>query len=187
MSSDIIFVDTETTDLVKPEGTNLKFQPYITEICIIRTNKKIKEIDCFVSRFEVPVPVTVGAYKRTGITNEMLMGEPKFSEKFKPIKKIMSGAKEFVAQNLRFDKALLEIEAKRINKKIKFPPSLFCTVEQSMHYLGFRMTSVELYDYIGSQTEIKNIHSAKGDVLAMIEYYKFIKSGFLPEFFKEVM
>ncbi len=181
-SDDILFVDTETTGLVEAIGTSLFHQPYIIELCIIRTNKNLKPQRVLSALIRPPIPIEPHITRITGITNEMVETAPEFADVYKEAKSISKGAARFVAQNLMFDKALLEFETTRLGKKpiIAKDIDLFCTVEQAMHLNGFRMNSKELHAAAG-KGEIKGIHRAKSDVLAMIEYYRYIVSETLPK------
>ena len=188
MSNDIVFIDTETTGLVDSLGCELEHQPHMIEICIIKTDSKAKKI---IGEFttlikppvEIPYHVTAKVH---GIDDYMVRNSPTFEKVFPKIKKIIKGAKTMVAQNLPFDKNMIEIEAERLSIKVKLPPKLFCTIEQSMHFKGFRLSSAELYDSAKGK-KIKGQHRARADVLAMIKYYRKIKSGYLPEHFREVV
>lgn len=180
MDKDIIFTDTETTGLVEALGVDLSIQPHITEVAIIRTTKKLKELDRYVTLIKPPMPILPHIVKITGITDEMVAKKKPYSKHHKKIQKIFKNAHTMVAQNLRFDYDMYSIEAQRIKKKFKFPPQLFCTVEQSMHLMGFRLKSTELYQ-IAMSSEIAGIHRAEADTEAMIHYYELIRSGIVPE------
>lgn len=181
---DMVFLDLEATNLMQPKGTNLMHQPHTIEVYALRTTKKLKKIDELYSLVEPPISIPPHITKITGIDDEMVKGQPTMKEIFKQIKKILKGVDTFVAQNVRYDKDVIEVEAERLNQKIKMPPNLFCTVEQSMHFCGFRMNSKELTAMAEGRkdaTAFKNIHRAKADVMKMVEYYRMIESGYLPE------
>lgn len=177
---ELCFFDTETTGLPEAKGTSNSLQPYITEICIIRTDHKFNIIGEYTSLIKVPIEIPTFITRITNIDNKMVNKFPYFNKHIKKINKVLKGADILVAQNLRFDKDMIEIEYSRFNKKIVWPKTLFCTVEQSMHYCGMRLKSTELFDYTGGR-EIKNIHRARADVIAMIEYFQHIASGYMPD------
>lgn len=179
------FLDTETTDLVLPHGTSLIHQLHIIEICSIVTDDKFRIIDELNTLIKPPVEIPYFIEKHTGITNQMVKNKKPFKKHIKELKRTFQNSKFFVAQNLRFDHDAIKIEMSRLGKKIKFPPVLHCCVEQSMHLNGFRMTSKELHKAATGKPEIEGIHRAKTDVLAMIEYYKFMMNPKnLPKHFK---
>lgn len=181
---EIVFVDTETTGLVQSKGTDLLIQPYITEICAIRTNWKLKPLRELNTLVMVPVEIDNFITKHTGIDNAMLEAEnaPWFAEIFKQVKSIFKGADRVVAQNLSFDLDMIGLECERINKPnpVAKVPDKFCTVEQSMHFRGFRLNSQELHE-AATGHQIEQAHRAKNDVLAMIKYYRMMVSEFLPK------
>lgn len=183
-SQDILFLDTETTGLPEALGTDLHHMPYITEICIIRTNKKLVVQQILDTLIDVPVEIEPFITKHTGISNALLTmaGAKPFAKSYKAIKAICKGAGRLVAQNLPFDDRMLEIDSQRVNKKTPIPKGIdrFCTVEQSKHIWGIRMNSKELYK-LATGKEIVGIHRARVDVEAMIQYYRMIAGGSFPE------
>lgn len=179
----IIFLDSETTGLLKPLGTALPYQPHMIEFygILISKNKIISEFETLI---KPPIPIPFHISKITNINDEMVKNSPSIHEVIKPIKKIIEKADIMVAQNLRFDMDVIKYEAKRCRVEIKFPPILYCTVEQSMHFKGFRLKSSELFE-LATDKEIKGIHRASSDVKAMRTYKKHIEKK-LPFNFQEV-
>lgn len=170
----IAFVDTETTGLPQPIGASIDKQPYLTEICIILLDKHYNFVDSLDTLVKPPIPIPPFITKITNINDAMVKKSPRFAEIYKPLKKILKQADTLVVQNFEFDRAMLEYEAKRIGKKIKFPKNRFCTVEQSLHKKGRRLKLVELYQMATGEPTIPGAHRAKNDVMAMVEVYKFI-------------
>ena len=176
----IIFLDTETTGLIEPVGTDLQYQPHITELYALKTTMNCKIISPWHSMFKVPVQIQPHITRLTGITNDHLEDKPRFKKKYKSLKNFMKGVKIIVAHNLYFDMQMIQIEHERIiactekKKPFKFPKQKFCTVEQSLHLTGYRLTLKELYQKATGKTEIENAHRAESDVLALVECYKWL-------------
>jgi len=178
----IAFADTETTDLLKAVPTDLAFQPYMIEIGLIVMQHK-KVLYEFETLIKPPVLIPYHITKITGITNEMVENKPPFKKFCKPIKKGFNMAEIFVAHNLPFDYWMVKNEFKRSGKKIKLPKenNCFCTIEQSMCFKGFRLTSSEIHKLATGKDKIKKHHRALPDVKAMIKYYEFIVEAKLPK------
>lgn len=174
--SDLIFVDTETTGLLEPIGIDLEYQPHMFEICIFRTNKKLKIIDKYQDLIKIPVPIPIHISRITGVYDEMLINKKPFKKHFKAIQSIMRGAKIFVAHNATFDESIIENEFERLNKTIHFPPVKYCTVEQTMHIKGYRLKLLEALEELTGETFIENQHRAKYDTKALIKIYKKLNS-----------
>jgi len=179
----ISLVDTETTGLVEAKGTRLDLQPYVIEICIIMYNHKYKEVKKISTLIKPPVAIPPIITKITGINDSMVRNSPTFDEVLPAVRKILKRSDVLVAQNLPFDKEIIQMEFDRRNSKVKWPKKLFCTVEQSLHLRGMRLKSTELFD-MAKGKEIKGIHRAEADVGAMLQYYKMIKSGMIPAHLK---
>jgi DNA polymerase-3 subunit epsilon len=174
MGKKILLLDTETTGLVSAKGANLDTQPYIIEFFgIIIDGKDHTKVSQFHTLIKPPIAIPPIITKITGIDDNTVKKAPRFSKVRKSIKKIIECSDMMIAQNLRFDYDMINIEFQREKRKVKFPINLFCTVEQSMHFRGFRLKSTELYQ-LAKGKEIQGIHRAEADVLAMIDYFEFI-------------
>jgi len=176
-SQHYVVFDTETTGLLKPKGTAIKFQPYLVEIYVAVLNSKFEQIKEFESLVKPPVPIPDYVTKIHGITDEQVANAPYFYEIYPGLFQVFSGCKVMVAANLSFDKGVLDNELRRIKKLHSFPysPALFCTIEQSLHLKGYRLKNSELYK-IATRKELVGAHRAKADVMATIENLKWLKS-----------
>lgn len=177
----VTVIDTETTGLKKPDGTDLTLCPYIIEIYAAQFEIEDGGRNSFICReFETfikpPVPIPGFITKITGINDEMVKSSPSFVEVYKDLIKIFLGSEELIAANLNFDQYMLITELRRIGKEYHFPypPKKFCTIEQSMHKKGYRLKNSELYK-IATGNEIIESHRAKNDALATFESYKWLK------------
>ena len=180
MKKSIIIFDTETTGLDKPEETDLNLQPFITEIYChkVTANKKMKYVDSFHSLIKPPIPIPDFITNKTGIDDYTVKKAPSFLEIFHEFCFFFLGCEMMIAHNLSFDLKMIRFELQRIGKEFNFPypPIHFCTVEQSMHIKGHRMTNGELHKHLTGK-EIEGAHRAKIDVLATFENYKILKKG----------
>jgi len=180
----MIFGDTETTGLLQPEANELRNQPYITEIYLVKLelNKRngeftfIDELETFV---RPPIPISEEITKITGITDAMLMDAPSFAQIYPKLCEFFLGETTFVAHNCSFDTGMLWCELARLEKEFKFPwPSdQQCTVELSMPLENKRLSLAKLHEKaFGAPHE--NAHRAKNDVMAMVRCYSWlVQSG----------
>ena len=174
----IIFLDTETTGLLQPLGTDTKYQPYIVEVCAIRTNDHFQITGEFISFIKPPIPIPEKLTKNVHkISDQMVKNSPIFFSIYRSLCEIFLGCHTFVAHNAPFDIGMLFFELSRIEKICQFPwpPINFCTTEQSLHLKGYRLSLKELYQIATGKEEIENAHRAKNDVLALIECYKWLR------------
>src|SRR5262249_43032643 len=82
------------------------------------------------------------------------------------IRDFIESAECVVAHNAAFDKDMLDLEFKRLNlTPIAWPPIL-CTVEQTIHVTGYRLSLSALYEHLFGET-FKDAHRAETDVRAL--------------------
>lgn len=175
----MIALDTETTGLMRPGATELHLQPFIIEFCAIKFNEAYEVVDKLSTFIKPPVPVPDEVIKITGITNDMLVGAPRFPEVFDSIVDFFLGERLLFAHNCAFDTSMILTELKRMGMEYKFPwpPVQICTVEASKCIQNKRLKLGQLYEIATGKPEIKNAHRAEADVLAMIECIRFLKEN----------
>jgi DNA polymerase III epsilon subunit family exonuclease len=171
-----IAIDTETTDLCKPDPCDLIHQPHMTEICAIKFNKKFKVIDKFSSLINVPVPVPEHIVRVTGITDEMLEDAPTFYEIYPDLCEFFMGEDTLVGHNIGFDVNILDYELRRLNLQRNFPwpHNHLCTIELSFSINNKRMKLGDLYE-LATGEKLEQAHRAENDVLATIACLKYLK------------
>lgn len=178
-----IFLDTETTGLTKPEGSNLALQPYITELCMIKTDEELNVIDRYIKMFKVPVDVEKVApgdkkstFEITGISNAMLADKDPFAKSWREVADFALGTTRFIAHNATYDRDCLRYELTRLGKQFQFPwpPEIICTVERTIHYKGYRLNLSALHEYFFG-VKFDGAHRAEQDVEALIKCYKAIR------------
>ena len=176
-NKNIVIIDTETTGLLEPMGTDLNLQPHIVEIYAAKispeTNEIIQEVDTLI---KPPIPIPAYISKINGIDDGMVQNAPAFIEVYKEIIEVFFGAWEMVAANLMFDQGMIITELERLGKEYHFPypPEKFCVIEQSMHLKGYRLKNQEI-TALRTGEEAATVHRAKADAWEAYENYKWLK------------
>ena len=172
----IVFYDTETTGLLKPAANDIKQQPHIIEICVMKFDDDMNHLETFESFVKPPMAISDEITKITKITNEDLKDAPNFASIYPALCDIFLGSRRMVAHNLGFDRSMLANELVRIDRLIRFPWAIehVCTVERSMSYEGRRLNLTKLHKLATGKETIEGAHRAKTDVLALVEGYKFL-------------
>lgn len=170
----MIFLDCETTGLLNPRAAKLEDQPKITELSLVKT----RDDDCsWVDEreylFSVDEELEELIVKLTGITNKMLEGQPKFSEKYQEIAEFFLGERIVVAHNCPFDMGMIWVELSRIEKEFHFPWPIewICTVEKTFHFEHRRMKLADLHELLTGKPHSDKAHRAKEDVYALIRCF----------------
>ncbi len=161
--------DTETDGLVSCRLIPLDKQPQIIEIYMALVNFETGEIeDEFDSLVhpETPINEESKAHKKVGITNEMVKDAPFFKTIAPTVKAIIEGSPVVWAHNISFDKEMIDIEYERIGQTVNWPP-VRCTVEQTIHLCGHRLSLTELHKHLFKKKFV-DAHRAKNDVEALI-------------------
>lgn len=170
-----LLLDTETSGLISNRSIKLAEQPHIIEwysALVDFLNGTIEqELDFLI---KPPQPVSDEIIKITGITNEMLKGAYDFGHYKNAIKETIENASLVIAHNLSFDMEIVALEAERHSLEIKWPQKC-CTVEATIHLLGYRLTLSGLHEHLFGRP-FTGAHRAKQDAQALIrcavELYK---------------
>lgn len=173
----MIVLDTETTELQKPEVADLKAQAHIIEIALIKLDAKWREVDRYEALLNPQAPLNNEEHKRiTGLTEEDLKDKPIFLELIDEIADFFLGERVLVAHNLEFDRSTLVCELRRIGREAAFPypPIQICTVERTKHLLGRRLKLVELYE-LKLKRKLTQKHRAMADCEALVEVVREMK------------
>lgn len=162
-----LILDNETTGLIDNRLTKLDRQPYIIEFygCLVNleTGDIIKDFEQLIKPFQ---PISEEVAKLTTIDDSLVENSPSFSEIAYQIENLICNSPMVIAHNLSYDRDILEIEFERLGKQIKWPKCL-CTVEQTIHFRGYRLNLSGLYEYLFNTT-FKGTHRAKNDVQALL-------------------
>lgn len=177
LRDDTIFIDTETTGLLKPDAIGVHGQPRIIEIYAVKYDSNRMRMNEFYSFVDPEVMIPEEITMITGITNEDVEGQPIFSDLYKRLCRFFMGTRTMVAHNCAFDSGMLAVELMRMDKHFQFPwpTNHVCTVEKSFHIKNRRMKIAELYELATGEEEVKGAHRAKADTLALAAGYYWLE------------
>ncbi len=170
---EVQFLDLEITriiySIIDIETTGGKFnEERITEIAIFKIDDKGNTIK-YHKLINPQKKIQPFVKKLTGISNEMLIDKPIFSDLAVEIDEFTKGS-IFVAHNASFDYRVLKKEFDRINKKFK--RKTLCTIELSKKVFPDKK-SYSLGKLVSSLgIDIKNRHRADGDAEATLHLFK---------------
>lgn len=177
-----LLFDTETTGLIANGTVKLDKQPHIIEFygCIadLKKGKVLSEVDTLIRPPKEEL-VTEEITKITGIKWEQLKDAPTIDKVAGDIFKTLERAPILIGHNASFDREMIDIEAKRLNVKMKWPKRVICTVEQTIHLKGFRLSLSNLHEHLFGE-KFEGAHRAKVDVMALLRCCKeLFKKGML--------
>jgi DNA polymerase III epsilon subunit family exonuclease len=170
-----IIFDTETTGLPLPLVAPLEKQPKIIELgmLVVEGEELVQGLNWLIHPGE---EITAEITKITGITNEDLVGKPRFSEIADEVEKLFASADACIAHNAPFDTKLVNFEFRRMERELKWPDQVICTVQEYTHITGKRPKLTFLYEHIMGKP-LEQTHRASDDALALFELLK--ADGFL--------
>lgn len=162
-----LLFDVESTGLIDNHVIPLDRQPSIIEwyscLANLDTGEVLSELDLLI---RPPTPVSAEITKITHITNEMLTDKPSFIEAAPQIMSAVLGAPLVIAHNCSFDVEMAQLEFERIGLNLVWPP-LLCTVEQTVHLKGFRLSLTALHEHLFGEP-FPEAHRAKSDTQALL-------------------
>ena len=170
---EVQFLELEITKIIYSiidiETTGGKFnEERITEIAIFKIDDKGNTIK-YHKLINPQKKIQPFVKKLTGISNEMLIDKPIFSDLAVEIDEFTKGS-IFVAHNASFDYRVLKKEFDRINKKFK--RKTLCTIELSKKVFPDKK-SYSLGKLVSSLgIDMKNRHRADGDAEATLHLFK---------------
>jgi len=173
----IIFLDFETTGLLRAQASNLDDQPKAIEFYGLRLDDNLE----FISEFETfifpSVKIPEHITKLTGIDDKMVEAAPSFPFVYDKICDLFLGAKTVVAHNAPFDMGIMWVELSRMDKEFNFPwpPERICTVEKSYSIKNRRLKLSDLHEMMTGEKHKEGAHRAKHDVFALVRCYKGLK------------
>lgn len=170
----MIVLDEETTGLLAPDPADIFHQPHVTEIYCAKVNYKTLEVvDEFHSLLKPPVPIPDEIVKHTGITNEMVAGEPQFIEIYEDLCGFFLGVEVALGHNVNFDMDVLRHELRRIGREFYFPWPMLRedTIEIGYSIENRRLSLQKMHNYLFGK-DFEGWHRAKSDVLATLKCYK---------------
>lgn len=160
--------DTETTGLTLPMRAPLEKQPHIIEVGVVLCDHNgvvLEEINRLVNP---GCAVSERITEITGITNEMLAGQPSFADVLPALVAVFKQADVAIAHNASFDKTMFDLEMKRLGQEFPWPSEILCTVQEYTPADGKRPKLVDLYAAkLGKP--LAQTHRALDDVMALHE------------------
>lgn len=180
----MIVFDTETTGLIKNGMNPLPQQPHIIEFAAVRLNEKLEQTESltFLANPGIALDKVIFRYGDdptaiTGITGADLAPEPPFVANLERLVDFFLGERMMVAHNCSYDRDMLSIELRRLNRLTRFPwpPTHICTVEATQHLEGHRLKMTELYAKAMGRP-LAQKHRALDDVLALVDIIRWCRS-----------
>ena len=112
----------------------------------------------------------------TGINDTLVANSPVFKDVGRNIFTLIEATPLVIAHNCAFDKEVLDIEAGRLSPPYIIAwPRCVCSVEQTVHLTGKRLTLSKLHEHLFNE-RFADAHRAKADVKALtrccVELYK---------------
>jgi DNA polymerase III epsilon subunit-like protein len=177
-------MDTETTGLVPNGLLRDAFLPEVIEFygALMEygeggRGELVKELDILI-RPRQRIDEGGKAFRVHGISNAKVAGKPMFHEVAKSIKDMIEEAPLVIAHNASFDKEVIDIEMRRCDLSIRWP-RVMCTIEQTMHVAGYRLSLGGMHDMLVGH-KFLGAHKASVDVAALSRCVEvLIKDGVL--------
>jgi DNA polymerase III epsilon subunit-like protein len=169
MKRTLVF-DTETTSLLPISIAHEDAHPRIIEFYGAIVDERgaiLRELE-FLAHPGAPISDEIR--KITGINDEMVAGLPPFAAHIDEVDSLLCAADSVVAHNLSYDFSVLSVEFAREGRKPSWPLIRFCTVEQTIHLKGFRLSLANLHEYLFGEA-FTGAHRAKRDVTALIRCF----------------
>lgn len=161
--------DTETTGLIENVTVKDDKLPEVIDFygCLfdVDTGKIVDELDILIKP-TIAKKLPQETIDITHITDDMLKDKKQFSHWHKNIQIFINTAPVVAAHNAAYDKEVLDIEYNRLDQTIKWP-RIICTVEQTMHLKGYRLSLSALHELLFNESFV-DAHRAKTDVQAMV-------------------
>lgn len=171
-----LIFDVESTGLTQPSCIPLEQQPSCIEFFGALVDLKTGEISkTYETLIRPPSPLSdkpapnsrKSISEITGITNDALVNSPSFKTVSKIIFDWIERAPAVIAHNLAFDSGMIDLEAERLDYKIKWPKKI-CTIEQTIALRGYRLSLANLYSELFNES-FAGAHRARKDVETLIK------------------
>lgn len=158
--------DTETNGLITSSLLPLTRQPRVIELFGVTLDQDCNEVEAMGWLFNIDEKLDPKIVEITGISDDMLKNQPKFSDCADEIESYIMSHDEIVAHNVTFDCDVLSMEFARLNppRAIKWPRRL-CTVEATEYMMGYRLKLIDLHTKLFGEA-FAHAHRAENDVRA---------------------
>ena len=169
----IVVMDTEATELLAPEASDINLQPHIMEFAGIKLDKQMNEVERISFLVTPPISVPPEVIKITGLMDEMLKDAGALITHMSKLQKFFVGSEILVAHNASYDVGVLSYELQRLGLQNKFPwpPRHICTVESTMQIRGYRLNLAKLHEHLFNQ-KFEGAHRALADTEALLKCFR---------------
>jgi DNA polymerase III epsilon subunit-like protein len=162
-----LVLDTETTALVANRTMADSWLPEIIEFYAEMVDLSNETSFAYLHHFIKPMrPISEEITKITGIDAAMVADKPVFKELAPLIIELIEKSPAVIAHNAHFDRECLDIEMQRLGLEITWPRTI-CTVEQTIHLTGKRLTLSALHEHLFGE-RFQDAHRASTDCKALI-------------------
>jgi len=162
-----LLYDTETTGLISNHTVKMTHQPHVIEFygCLanLKNGRVIKDLNLLI---KPPIHIEIEITNITTITDDLVKDAPSFAQVSTEIFSFLESAPLLIAHNASYDKEIMDLEAERLKRTIKWPRML-CTVEQTVSLKGIRLSLSELHKLLFGAPHA-GAHRAKADVDALL-------------------
>ncbi|WP_116106823.1 3'-5' exonuclease [Lewinella sp. IMCC34191] len=163
LTNNLVFFDLEAT------GLNV-ITDRIVQIAMIRLHADGTEPEELEMKINPTVPVSAEAAAIHGLTNEMLRGEPKFTDVAEKLFAFIGDADLAGYNSNRYDVPLLQEEFFRAGLYLDTASRRLIDAQQIFYQMEPRTLSAALKFYAGK--EMTNAHDALADVRATVDVFK---------------
>ena len=161
--------DFETTGFVLHPASKDSVQPRMIEAGLAVVDQSGEVLESLEQLINPGMQISDEITKVTGITNDDLVGQPRFADVWPQMREKFDQCDIALAHNLPFDYNVLRLELER-HQIIDFtwPQYLICTVEENIMQWGRRPKLVDWYKDTFDE-KLAQTHRALEDVLALVE------------------
>jgi len=164
--------DTETTGIPRHPSAKQEVQPRIIEFGGVLLDEHGEEHDRLELLVDPAIKLPQEIVKITGITDELLRGQPLFHEVFPAINQFLSRSNAVIAHNLPFDMNMVNLEVTRCGlEPVEWPEHQICTVQENAERYGRRPRLVDVYEEATGE-KLDQTHRAADDCAALGEVCK---------------
>jgi len=158
-------IDEDNWLVIDTETTGLDCDDEVIQLAIVDMDKNV----LFQSKFEPTIPVSAGALKIHGLSDEALSGQPRFVDCYPQIVNLLNG-KNIVGYNIAFDLRILDQTCEKYGLPQIDVLSSECAMAAFSEYYG------DWSDYHQSYTwkslVLGNAHEASADALGTVDVIK---------------
>lgn len=174
-----VVFDTETTGLIENQTVKIDKLPEVIEfygaLWDLKKGKMIEEAHYLIKPSK---PLSEETKSITRFRDEDFIGKASFAKAAVQIRGFIEKAPIMIAHNASFDKEICDIEFKRLGETVSWPRVL-CTVEQTIHIKGFRLSMTALHEYLFGEG-FPDAHRADADSKALARVCcELFKRGYL--------